>query len=83
MDQDPSNGLKMVGPVIVTGICGMSRITNHEDECDTNIFLVVKAEMNYPEDYQYTLYELNECYPIELLEKYGLLPTTYECEDCE
>ena len=30
-------------------------------------FLVVAAEMNDPEDYEYTLMELNACYPPELL----------------
>lgn len=58
-------------------------VTNHEDECGTNRFLVIEAEMNDPEDYQYTLHELNECYPVELLKKYGLISTTKECEDCE
>lgn len=48
-------------------------VTHNEDECGTNRFLVIKAEMNDPEDYSYTLEELNECYPIELLKAHGII----------
>ena len=35
-------------------------------------FLVVAAEMNDPEDYEYTLAELNNGYPPELLKAHGI-----------
>lgn len=35
-------------------------------------FLVVAAEMNDPEDYEYTLAELNTGYPPELLKAHGI-----------
>lgn len=37
-------------------------------------FLVVAAEMNDPEDYKYTIAELNEGYPPELLKAHGIDP---------
>lgn len=36
-------------------------------------FLVIKAEFNDPEDYEYSLVELNEEYPVELLQLHGIL----------
>lgn len=35
-------------------------------------FIVVAAEMNSPDDYKYTLAELNADYPKELLEAHGV-----------
>ena len=37
-----------------------------EGVCEAKRFLVVAAEMNDPDDYNYTLDELNEDYPEEL-----------------
>ena len=36
-------------------------------------YLVVKAEMNDPDDYEYTLAELNAGYPAELLAAHGIV----------
>jgi hypothetical protein len=36
-------------------------------------FLVVNAEFNDPDDYKYTLRELNDGYSEELLKKHGIL----------
>ena len=36
-------------------------------------FIVIKAEMNDPDDYEYTLAELNADYPDELLRKHGVI----------
>jgi len=36
-------------------------------------FVVIKAEMNSDDDYEYTLAELNSNYPVELLRSVGIL----------
>ena len=36
-------------------------------------YLVIKAEFNDPEDYDYTLEELNGDYPRELLREHGII----------
>jgi hypothetical protein len=35
-------------------------------------FIIIEAEMDSQDDYEYTLAELNEGYPIELLRSYGI-----------
>lgn len=73
MDQEAGNGTRTTTRVTAIGIVfGV-------EEKDDNFckgckrFLVIEAEMNDPEDYEYTLEELNDGYPKELLRKHGIL----------
>lgn len=50
--------------------CNRGNPENTNDNCESKRYLVIHAEMNSSDDYPYTLQELNEYYPKQLLEQY-------------
>ena len=53
--------------------CDCNRGADLDAVCKSERFLVIEAEFNDPDDYEYSLFELNENYPVELLKLNGML----------